>query len=59
MREQPFAWIVAGCDGMPFIGISFDAEVCGSFLRANNTSNIQIQNTGADASFFAVISARF
>jgi hypothetical protein len=44
---------------MPFIRIALNAKVCGSFLWANDTSNIQIQKTGVEAKFYAEISARF
>jgi hypothetical protein len=41
------------------IGITFKAEDCGRVQRGSDTSNIQIQKTGAENGFYAEIPARF
>jgi hypothetical protein len=41
------------------IGFTFEAEDCERIQRGSDTSNIQIQKTGAENGFYAEIPARF
>ena len=39
--------------------VSCEAGVCGRFLCGSDTSNIQMQKTGAEVGLYAQIPARF